>query len=272
MVTEANTCRKYITPALQAAGWDTEPYSIAEQRTFTDGRILPIEEHVTRLDQKRADYLLRYRRDFTLAVVEAKAEDHEAGKGMQQAKEYAEILGLRFAYATNDLQILEFDNYVVRITSDEGEIGLSHLSNFKDPEHRTPALVTTSKLLTTGVDIPDCRNITLARVVNSMTEFKQIIGRDTRVKADYGKYFLNILDYTGSASERFADPDFDMEGRSGSRTILALWGKEGEAEKRLVAGAALAPFPLPQSRQRTGLKAALLTYSLGAAQGRAGDG
>lgn len=58
--------------------------------------------------QKRADYLLRYRRDFPIAVVEAKAEYKSAGEGMQQAKEYAEILGLKFAYATNGKEILEF--------------------------------------------------------------------------------------------------------------------------------------------------------------------
>ncbi|MEE9617233.1 MAG: type I restriction enzyme HsdR N-terminal domain-containing protein, partial [Anaerolineae bacterium] len=109
MSTEADTCRKYITPALQVAGWDDSPHSIAEQRTFTDGRIVPVGDKIHRLQQKRADYLLRYTRDFTLAVVEAKAEDHDAAEGMQQAKEYAEILGLKFAYATNGLHILEFD-------------------------------------------------------------------------------------------------------------------------------------------------------------------
>ena len=73
----------------------------------------------------------------------------------------------------------------------------------------TPVILTTSQLLTTGVDVPTCKNIVLARVVNSMTEFKQIIGRGTRVRDDYGKYFFNILDYTGSATRLFADPDFD---------------------------------------------------------------
>jgi type I restriction enzyme, R subunit len=74
-----------------------------------------------------------------------------------------------------------------------------------------PTLVTTSQLLTTGVDIPTCKNIVIARVINSMTEFKQIIGRGTRVRDDYGKFYFNILDYTGSATRLFADPDFDGE-------------------------------------------------------------
>jgi type I restriction enzyme R subunit len=70
-------------------------------------------------------------------------------------------------------------------------------------------VVTTSKLLTTGVDVQTCKNIAIVRIVNSMTEFKQIIGRGTRVRSDYGKLWFSILDYTGSATRKFADPDFD---------------------------------------------------------------
>jgi type I restriction enzyme R subunit len=64
-------------------------------------------------------------------------------------------------------------------------------------------------MLTTGVDVQTCKNVVLARVINSMTDFKQIIGRGTRVRDDYGKLYFNILDYTGSATRMFADPDFD---------------------------------------------------------------
>ena len=59
------------------------------------------------------------------------------------------------------------------------------------------------------MDVPTCKNVVLARIIGSMTEFKQIIGRGTRVRDDYGKLFFNILDYTGSATRMFADPDFD---------------------------------------------------------------
>jgi type I restriction enzyme R subunit len=576
MTTEADTCRKYITPALQEAGWDTPPHSIAEQRTFTDGRIVPVGDRIHRLQQKRADYLLRYTRDFTLAVVEAKAEDHDAAEGMQQAKDYAEILGLKFAYATNSLEILEFDfttgleqeidryptpgellarwrkaerldedeildrllapysvvagktpryyqeiainravqailqgrkrvlltmatgtgktfvafqicwklwssrwnstgeyrrpkilyladrnvlvddpmakmfatfgdarhkiesgeaiksremyfaiyqaiaqderrpglykeyapdffdlvivdechrgsarddsnwreileyfepafqlgmtatplrddnrntyeyfgdpiytyslktgiddgflapyrvhrvvttydalgwrpykgqrdrydreipdreyqtkdferavalkartkaivrhltdylqrndrfaktiifcvdqehasqmrqqlnnlnadlvqqypDYVVRVTSEEGKIGKGHLSRFQDPEEPMPVIVTTSKLLTTGVDVPTCQNVVLVRVVNSMTEFKQIIGRGTRVNADYGKYTFNIIDYTGSATERFADPAFDGDPVTVTQVDIDDEGQEIEGTEEETA-------------------------------------
>ena len=110
MPSEADTCRKYVVPLLQRAGWDNEPYSIAEQRTITDGRIVPVGKGFIRKPPKRVDYLLRYRRDFPLAVVEAKAAYRHAADGMQQAKQYAEMLGLKFAYATNGHDIIEFDN------------------------------------------------------------------------------------------------------------------------------------------------------------------
>jgi type I restriction enzyme R subunit len=106
---EADTCRKYVVPGLQLAGWEDEPHSIAEQRTITDGRIVPVGKGFVRKPPKRVDYLLRYTRDFPLAVVEAKADYKTAADGLQQAKAYAETLGLKFAYATNGREIVEFD-------------------------------------------------------------------------------------------------------------------------------------------------------------------
>ncbi len=108
---EADTCRQHVIPKLQAAGWDDEPHSIAEQRTITDGRIVPVGQGFVRKPPKRVDYLLRYRRDFPLAVVEAKAADKAAADGLQQAKDYADMLGLSFAYATNGHEIVEFDAF-----------------------------------------------------------------------------------------------------------------------------------------------------------------
>jgi len=546
---EADTCRIYVTPRLKEAGWDNAPHSLTEQKTFTNGRVFASGGMIRRGPQRRADYILRYRRDFMIAVVEAKPEDDQVGAGLQQAKEYAEILGLKFAYATNGHDIIEFDylsgkelhlssfpspaelwerlrtaeslsdeqgeqllspynsastafpryyqeiainrvvqailqedkrilltmatgtgktvvafqiawklwsagwnrtcehrkprilfladrnvlvddpkdktfvpfgdarfkieggrisksrevyfaiyqaiakdenrpglyrtfasdffdliivdechrgsardesnwrdileyfepayqlgmtatplrddnrdtykyfgdpvytyslrdgiedgflapyrvhrvvtdvdatgwrpsqgevdrygreipdqeygtkdfehlialrarteaiaqhladfmkrhdrfaktivfcanqehademrralsnrnhdlvkdhpDYAVRITAEEGDVGRGYLSKFQELETTTPVIATTSQLLSTGVDIPTCRNIVLARVVNSMTEFKQIIGRGTRMREDYGKLYFNILDYTGTATRQFADPTFD---------------------------------------------------------------
>ena len=106
---EADTCRKYVVPKLTAAGWEAEPHSIAEQRTFTDGRIIVAGGKVRRGKKKRADYLLRYTRDFPIAVVEAKPEYKTPSAGLGQAKDYSQILGLKFAYSTNGHGIVEFD-------------------------------------------------------------------------------------------------------------------------------------------------------------------
>lgn len=101
------------------------------------------------------------------------------------------------------------DRYVMRITSDDQE-GQAQLGNFSDPEEKCPVLVTTSRLLSTGVDVPTCRLIVLDRDVGSMTEFKQIIGRGTRIHEDSRKYYFTLIDFRG-ATRHFADPDFDGE-------------------------------------------------------------
>ena len=101
MGNEADTCRKHVVPKLQAAGWDNDPHSIAEQRSITDGRVIPMGKGFIRKPPKRVDYLLRHTRDFPIAVVEAKASYRTAFDAVQQAREYAEMLGLKFAYATN---------------------------------------------------------------------------------------------------------------------------------------------------------------------------
>ena len=91
----------------------------------------------------------------------------------------------------------QYPDYVCRVTADEGSIGGGHLSRFQELETVAPVILTTSQLLTTGVDAPTCKNVVIARVIGSMTDFKQIIGRGTRVREDYGKLFFNIIDYTG---------------------------------------------------------------------------
>jgi type I site-specific restriction endonuclease len=96
---EADTCRKLVRPRLEAAGWDTPPRSYTEQTPFTDGRIIVPAGKPRRLKKKFSDFLLRYTRDITLAVVEAKSDKRPAGDGLQQAKDYASILRLKFAYA-----------------------------------------------------------------------------------------------------------------------------------------------------------------------------
>lgn len=99
-------------------------------------------------------------------------------------------------------------HYVARVVSDEKVTGRTHLFHFQDPEKEAPVILTTSQMLTTGVDAPTCRNVVLFRAIGSMTDFKQIIGRGTRLSPEHGKYFFTILDYTG-ATELFYDKAFD---------------------------------------------------------------
>jgi type I restriction enzyme R subunit len=106
---------------------------------------------------------------------------------------------------------LALDNpkYVMRITGDSVE-GKAELDNFIDPESKFPVIATTSELLTTGVDAKTCKLIVLDKTISSMTTFKQIIGRGTRIDEEFGKFFFTIMDFK-KATELFRDPDFDGE-------------------------------------------------------------
>ncbi|NDP28130.1 MAG: DEAD/DEAH box helicase family protein [Flavobacterium sp.] len=97
--------------------------------------------------------------------------------------------------------------YIMQITGDNDE-GKRELDNFINPEEKFPVIATTSELMTTGVDAQTCKVIVLDANINSMTKFKQIIGRGTRINEEYGKLFFTILDFR-NATDLFADPDFD---------------------------------------------------------------
>jgi type I restriction enzyme, R subunit len=109
----------------------------------------------------------------------------------------------------NSDRVRENRKYVMRITGDENE-GKAELDNFINPEERYPVIATTSKLMTTGVDAQTCKLVVLDQHIKSMTEFKQIIGRGTRINEDYGKFWFTIMDFK-KATELFADKDFDGE-------------------------------------------------------------
>ncbi|MDP3268882.1 MAG: DEAD/DEAH box helicase family protein [Legionella sp.] len=109
----------------------------------------------------------------------------------------------------NPQRVNESRKYVMRITGDENE-GKAELDNFINPEERYPVIAVTSKLMTTGVDAQTCKLVVLDQHIKSMTEFKQIIGRGTRINEDYDKYWFTIMDFK-KATELFADPAFDGE-------------------------------------------------------------
>jgi type I restriction enzyme R subunit len=124
-------------------------------------------------------------------------------------QEHAEDMRAALHRANEDLT-QQYPHYVARVTADEGKVGRGHLDDFVDPERDVPVILTTSKLLGTGVDAPTCRNIVLFKPIGSMVEFKQIIGRGTRLYPDKDKLWFTILDYAG-ATRLFADPNFDGE-------------------------------------------------------------
>jgi len=120
--------------------------------------------------------------------------------------DHAERMRQALVNENSDL-VKENSKYIMRITGDNEE-GKAQLDNFIDPVSKYPTIVTTSKLLTTGVDAQTCKLIVLDSNINSMTEFKQIIGRGTRIKEEYGKQFFTIMDFRG-VTRLFADPEFD---------------------------------------------------------------
>ena len=120
--------------------------------------------------------------------------EHAEGMRSELAKENADIVS-------------QNHKYIVRITGDN-DIGKRELDNFINPEEAFPVIATTSELMTTGIDAQTCKVIVLDKNINSMTTFKQIIGRGTRINEEYNKHFFTILDFR-NATDLFADPDFD---------------------------------------------------------------
>jgi len=193
-----------IVTSWDAAGWrpsqgDLDRYGRAipdeEYRTGDFERVVAMRKRTEAIAKHLTDYLKGTDR-FAKTIVFCVDQEH------------ADVMRRALVNLNSDL-VQQYPDYVCRVTADEAEIGRRHLSNFQELERPTPVILTTSQLLTTGVDVPTCKNIVLARVINSMIEFKQIIGRGTRVREDAGKLFFSILDYTGSATRLFADPEFD---------------------------------------------------------------
>ncbi|QEO59618.1 EcoAI/FtnUII family type I restriction enzme subunit R [Francisella marina] len=120
--------------------------------------------------------------------------------------EHAQAMRNLLAQENSDLMV-QNSKYVMQITGDNDE-GKRELDNFINPEERYPVIATTSKLMTTGVDAQTCKLIVLDSEIKSMTEFKQIIGRGTRINEEYGKTFFTIMDFR-NVTDLFSDPKFD---------------------------------------------------------------
>jgi len=158
-------------------------------------RLLVIDERRKAVAQKITEFLKKHDR-FDKTIVFCADIEHAQGMRSVLANENSDLMA-------------ENSKYVMQITGDNDE-GKRELDNFINPEETYPVIATTSKLMTTGVDAQTCKLIVLDSNINSMTEFKQIIGRGTRINEEYGKTYFTIMDFR-NVTDLFADPDFDGE-------------------------------------------------------------
>ena len=159
-------------------------------------RTLVIDNRTKLVARKVTEFLKESGNRFQKTIIFCVDQEHAANMRQALINENADL-------------VEQNHRYVMRITGNDKE-GQDQLGNFIDPEATYPVLVTTSRLLSTGVDAQTCRLIVLDREVGSMTEFKQIVGRGTRVHEDTKKFYFTLLDFRG-ASSHFADPEFDGE-------------------------------------------------------------
>jgi type I restriction enzyme R subunit len=157
-------------------------------------RNIVLDDRTVLTAKKITEFLKESGDRFQKTIVFCVDEEHAARMRQALVNENADL-------------VAENQRYVMRITGSDKE-GQDQLGNFIDPESKYPVLVTTSRLLSTGVDAQTCRLIVLDRAVGSMTEFKQIVGRGTRVHEDTKKFYFTLIDFRGATSH-FADPDFD---------------------------------------------------------------
>ncbi|WP_206022877.1 EcoAI/FtnUII family type I restriction enzme subunit R [Rhodococcus zopfii] len=165
---------------------------IYNQRDFD--RSLVLEQRTKLVAERVTQYLKESGDRYAKTIVFCQDIDH------------AERMRSAMANENSDL-VAENRKYVMRITGDDAE-GKAELDNFIDPESRYPVIATTSELMSTGVDAQTCKLIVLDQSISSMTKFKQIIGRGTRINEEHGKFYFTIMDFR-RVTELFADPDFD---------------------------------------------------------------
>lgn len=185
-------------------GWTPPPGAVddlgnpLEDRVYNQkdmDRVLVLNQR-TKLVAARVMQLLNATDPFSKTIIFCDDIDH------------AERMRKAIVNAAGQIAI-DHPKYVMRITGDSGE-GKAELDNFIDPESKFPVIATTSEMLTTGVDAKTCKLIVLDKNISSMTTFKQIIGRGTRVDEEHGKWYFTIMDFK-KATELFNDPDFDGE-------------------------------------------------------------
>lgn len=187
---------------LDLTGWRPEPGKLDKHGNEIEDRMynqkdfdknIVMEKRTDLVAQKVVDYL-EQTDPFAKTIIFCEDIDH------------AERMRIAITKASPD-RVAEDHRYVMKITGDDNE-GKAELDNFIHPEEKYPVIATTSRLMSTGVDAKTCKLIALDRQISSMIEFKQIIGRGTRIAKDFGKTHFTIMDFR-KATDKFADPDFD---------------------------------------------------------------
>ena len=195
---------KRIVTDVDATGWRPD-----SGKTDKHGRLVPDADYGTK-DFERTIVLAARTKAIAKYIARFMAKTDRYAKTLIFCVDQEHALNMRKALAKENQDLVKLHpDYVCRVTADEGSVGRGHLDRFQDVDTSSPVILTTSEMLTTGVDAPTAKNVVLCRVVNSMSTFKQIVGRGTRLRTDYGKWFFTILDFTGTATRNFADPDFD---------------------------------------------------------------
>lgn len=191
--------------------------------TVTDfDRNLIIDERTTTVAHHISQYLKK-RDPFAKTIVFCASIDH--AERMRQA-----LVNENSEFVKQD------PRYVMRITGDNA-VGKKQLDNFTSVKSKYPVIVTTSRLMTTGVDCKTCRLIVLDNVINSISEFKQIIGRGTRLRPDCDKWYFTIMDFR-NVCRLFSDPDFDGDpipvdddgGQPGGKTTPDTGSTDGKGK------------------------------------------
>ena len=191
-----------VTLDIDAEGW-------RPTRGFLDKNGEPVEDRIyNRIDFDRSIVVEERRKLVASKITEFLKGFDRFAKSIVFCVDIEHAEGMRSALANaNSDLFIENDKYVMQITGDN-EDGKRELDNFINPSETYPVIATTSKLMTTGVDAQTCKLIVLDSNIGSMTEFKQIIGRGTRINEEFGKSYFTIMDFRNVTSH-FADPKFD---------------------------------------------------------------
>lgn len=191
-----------VTLDIDAEGWRPPKGFLDKDGNLVEDRVY------NRTDFDKNIVVVERREKVAQIITEFMKANDRMAKSIVFCVDIEHSEGMRSALINANADLfLKNNKYVMQITGDNQE-GKNELDNFKSPSEPYPVLTTTSKLLTTGVNIPTCKVIILDSNIGSMTEFKQIIGRGTRINEDYGKMYFTIIDFR-NVTDLFADADFD---------------------------------------------------------------